>query len=190
MLLCNMTSNIIFNEVCWDLPYYLHNFDYLFTCYTDKFINSLYGIGKAFLYILFKSPLDHVPMKSPQESVKVDIPLEYFPSLIQQSHRTDLINSEAGEVFIYKPDFTVIVSSKLKSLLRVAHDILIYLTEINCLRLCFIIYSITMKLIVLRVLFQILCCLLHNGFKIFLYVLYFSALVLYVRASYYLAIVM
>ncbi len=188
-----MTSNYsIFDQVCWDLLFYLHNFEYFFTCFTNRFIDSAFFVGEAFLYILFKSPLDYVPTKSPKESVKVDIPLEYFPSLIQQSHRTDLINSEAGEVltFIYKPDFKVIVSSKLKSLLRVAHDILIYLTEINCLRLCFNIYSITMKLIVLRVLFKILCCLLHNGFKIFLYFLYFSALVLYVKASYYLAIVM
>ncbi len=78
-----------------------------------------YGIGKAFCVFCLSQHLIMSLTKSPKESVKVDIPLEYFPSLIQHSHCTDLVISEAGEVFIYKPDFTVIVSSKLKTLLRV-----------------------------------------------------------------------
>ncbi len=184
ILLFNMTSNYsIFDEVCWDLLFYLHNFDYFFTCFTNRFIDSAFFVGEAFLYILFKSPLDYVPTKSPQESVKVDIPFEYFPSLIQQSHRTDLINSEAGEMFIYKPDFTVIVSSDLRSLLRVVWYFFINLIENNCLRLCCNFVSIFIRLVILKILLQLLCCLISTCFKLFLNFIYFSTLIFYVKVA-------
>ncbi len=101
----------------------------------------------------------------------VDILLEYFPSLIQQSHLTDLVN------------ITGIVSPTLKRFLIAAQDVFINLIENNCLRLCCNFVSIFIRLVILQFLLQLLCCLSSTCFKLFLNFLYFSTLIFCVKVA-------
>ena len=150
LLIFNITTNSsLFSKACWNLMFHLHNFDYIRICYTNDFVNVVAFYGGAVLYVILKSPFDPASgkPKSPKKPVKVDIPLEYFPSLFQQSHRTDLISNEAGEVFLYKPDFGKIATSALETFLFKVENFCSYLFEINILRLAINFSSIFTRLI-------------------------------------------
>ncbi len=77
----------------------------------------------------------------------VDIPLEYFPSLFQQSHHTDIISNETGEVFLYKPEVGKIVTSALDTLFLRINSFYHTSLELNILHLAINFISIFTRLV-------------------------------------------